>query len=347
MKIVKGDLIQSEAEALVNTINTVGVMGKGIALQFRQAFPEEYYKNYQKACQNDEVKIGQMHVFETGKLTNPRFIINFPTKKHWRGKSKIEDIKAGLQDLINVVQKKHIKSIAIPPLGCGNGGLLWSEVRPLIEMSFAELPDVEVLLFAPDGAPNAEAMKIATKRPGWTVVRASLISLFEIYLLPGYRLSMLEAQKLAYFLQSSGEPLELSFTKDKYGPYTETLHHVLQRMEGHFLRGYGDRSLKAIEPTMMLTPKAASEAECYLRDYSRETVARLESVSRLIEGFEYPHGMELLATVHWVANEYEEAKNNLEKNIEAVHAWSERKKTQFSEREIEIAWKRLKECCYI
>lgn len=346
-KIVKGDLINSEAEALVNTVNTVGVMGKGIALQFRQAFPDEYYKDYQQACKHDEIKIGKMHVFETGKLTNPRFIVNFPTKQHWRGKSKIEDIRAGLDDLINVVRAKNIKSIAIPPLGCGNGGLLWSEVRPLIEKAFAEIPEVEALLYSPDGAPRAEAMKIATKRPPLTVVRAALISLFEIYLLPGFRLSMLEAQKLAYLLQASGEPLNLHFVKDKYGPYTETLQHVLQRIEGHYTRGYGDRTQKAIDPTMVLLPDAASAAEDFLRDSSPETVARLENVFRLIDGFEYPHGMELLSTVHWVAQENAVAAVDVAKNIEAVHAWSERKKAQFSAREIEIAWQRLKDCEYI
>lgn len=347
LKIVKGDLIKSETEALVNTVNTVGVMGKGIALQFRQAFPNKYFQDYQKACQHNEIEIGKMHVYETGSLTNPRFIINFPTKAHWKGKSKIEDIRAGLVDLIRFIREKNIKSISIPPLGCGNGGLLWSDVRPLIEEAFSALSEVEVLLHTPDGAPRPEEMKISTRRPDLTVVRAAMISLFEIYLLPGYSLSILEVQKLAYLLQASGELLGLNFTKEKYGPYAGVLEHVLQKIEGHYTRGYGDRSKKVIEPTMVLLPDAATLAKAYLQNESPETLERLERVFNLIEGFEYPHGMELLSTVHWVAQEDAEAKNNVTKAVEAIHAWSERKRKNFSEREIEIAWQRLKDCSYI
>ncbi len=345
IELVKGNLLEANAEALINTVNTVGVMGKGIALQFRQGFSQDYFKDYQKAAHHGEIKIGKMHVFPTGQLM-PRYLINFPTKRHWRGKSKIEDIKEGLIDLIKVVKNLQIKSIAIPPLGCGNGGLNWKDVRPLIENAFAETPETKVLLYIPSGAPKAEKMKVATKRPNMTAVRAALLLLFDVYLLPGYRLSQLEIQKLAYFLQVSGEPLQLNFVKDKYGPYAEVLNHVLQRIEGHFIRGYGDRTQKIIEPTIFLMPEALEEAQRYLDKNSPETIKNLENVFRLIEGFEYPNGMELLSTVHWVTQENEFAKNDLNKTIELVHRWNDRKKEQFSERDIGIAWTRLKKCNY-
>src|SRR5260370_2421441 len=133
----EGDLLSTDAEALVNTVNTVGVMGKGIALQFKLAFPDNY-SAYEAACKHEEVQIGKMFVFH--RENNPRIIINFPTKRHWKGKSKIEDIKSGLKALIKVVRKDNIKSIAVPPLRCGNGGLDWAEVRPWIEQALLDLP---------------------------------------------------------------------------------------------------------------------------------------------------------------------------------------------------------------
>ncbi|MEJ7710957.1 MAG: macro domain-containing protein [Pyrinomonadaceae bacterium] len=255
-----GNLLEADAEALVNTVNTVGVMGKGIALQFRQGYPENY-EAYRKACAQGEVQPGRMFVFATGTLTNPRYIINFPTKRHWKGKTKIQDVRDGLQALIAEVKAREIKSIAVPPLGCGNGGLDWNEVRPMIETAFAELPDVCVLLFAPDGSPRADKMRIATTRPNMTQGRAALLAVLENYQLPGYRLSVLEVQKLGYFLQAAGEPLKLNYVKDQYGPYAENVHHVLQRIDGHFITGYGDRTQAAAGKSISLRSEAVVEAK--------------------------------------------------------------------------------------
>lgn len=338
---VSGNLLEAEAEALVNTVNTVGVMGKGIALQFRQAFPENY-NFYRKACEHKEMQPGRMLVFVTGKLTNPRYIINFPTKRHWKGKTKIEDIKDGLRDLIEVIKSREINSIAVPPLGCGFGGLQWNVVRPLIEKAFVELPDVRVLLYSPEGAPAADKMMTATKRPNMTAGRAALIAILERYALPGYELSMLEVQKLAYFLQIAGQPLSLNFAKDRYGPNSETVHYVLQRIEGHFIKGYGDRSNKAATASIQVLSDAANEVAEFLRN-DEETQKRIERVTDLIEGFEYPYGLELLATVHWVAQENPAAKENVEIAIQGVHSWSELKRKKFVPEDIRIAWQRLSE----
>lgn len=332
----QGNLLEEEAEALVNTVNCVGVMGKGIALQFKQAFPENF-RQYERACRAGQVQPGRMFTVSTGSLFYPRYIINFPTKGHWKGKSKIEDIKSGLKALIAEVQQLSITSIAIPPLGCGNGGLDWAEVKPLIESAFAELPEVKVVIFEPAGAPEVDKMQVATSKPNMTRSRSLLIRLLELYGIPGYRLTMLEVQKLAYFLQVAGEPLKLRYVKHKYGPYADNLNHVLQRIEGHYIRGYGDRSQEA---EIYVLSEGREAAQAFLE---RETDAneRLEQVSRLITGFETPYGMEMLATVHWVAQENPQAARDAEMAIALVHKWSDRKRQLFKPEHIRKAWQRL------
>jgi len=338
IKLVTGNLLEADAEAIVNTVNTVGVMGKGIALQFKQAYPDNY-EAYRKACSHHEVQPGKMFVFPTGKLVNPKYLINFPIKRHWKGKSRMEDIDSGLRALVEVVGNLGIRSIAIPPLGCGNGGLSWVEVKLRIESAFRGLSGTNVFLFEPQGAPDADDMRVATNRAAMTPGRAALIGLFERYILPGYRLTLLEIQKLAYFLQAAGEPLKLNFAKGKYGPYAETLHHVLQRMEGHFIRGYGDRSRYA---TIRLLSGATDEANSFLQSH-KETVERLNRVAHLIEGFETPYGMELLSTVHWLAQEDTEVRSDSNAAINGFKSWSEHKKQTFHPEHIEVAWTRLRE----
>lgn len=148
----RGNLLEADVDALVNPVNTQGVMGKGLALQFKKAFPDAF-QSYVRACEAGEVVPGKMHVVR--RLMAPRFILNFPTKKHWRNPSKLEYIRDGLDDLVQQVRALEIQSIAVPPLGCGHGGLDWEEVRPLIEAAFVPLPDVRVVLYAPKGAPAA------------------------------------------------------------------------------------------------------------------------------------------------------------------------------------------------
>jgi O-acetyl-ADP-ribose deacetylase (regulator of RNase III) len=335
----QGDLLKADVEALVNTVNCVGAMGKGIALQFRQAYPE-IFAEYARACRNGEVKLGQMFTVSTGKLTDPHYIINFPTKNHWREPSRIDDIRTGLIDLVAEIKRLEIRSIAIPPLGCGNGGLRWSDVRPLIEQALAEVPDIHVLLFAPQAAPEAEKMTVATKKPNMTRGRALVIRLMEMYGLPGYRLTLLEVQKLAYLLQESGLPMKLNYVRHRFGPYAENLNPVLQRIEGHFIRGYGDRTKQT--PGIYIIDKSPEDAHKFLND-DDEAREHLERVARLIEGFETPYGMELLASVHWVVEHENTELNDLGAVIAAVHKWNPRKHRLFSPEHIGVAWKRLRE----
>jgi len=335
----QGDLLDAEVDALVNTVNCVGVMGKGIALQFRQAWPENY-EDYRRACQREEVRPGRMFIHDSGRLVKPRYIINFPTKKHWKGKSRIEDISSGLDALVEEIHARGIRSIALPPLGCGNGGLDWDVVRNLIENKLRGLDDVKVVIYEPAGAPPNREMRVATKEPNMTRGRAALLAVFRKYLVPGYELTMLEIQKLAYFLQVAGEPLRLAFTKEKFGPYAEQLHHVLQRIEGHFIRGYGDRSRDASVEVMS---EAMERAEATLREQFPESLDYADRVESLIEGFETPFGLELLSTVHWAMIEDSEASEDVRAAVRAVHEWNPRKAEIFTARHVELAWQRLRE----
>jgi O-acetyl-ADP-ribose deacetylase (regulator of RNase III) len=337
IKLTQGDILKADTEALVNTVNCFGVMGRGIALQFRKAFPENF-KLYKKACENGEVKPGKMFVYDLNRISNPHFIINFPTKRHWRNKSRFEDIESGLQDLIKIVEWQKIHSIAIPPLGCGLGGLNWSEVHSLITEAFETLPDVTVLLFEPVGAPEATVMVKEKQTPKMTHGRAALLGLMRRYLaaVMDPTVTLLEVHKLMYLMQESGESLRLRYKKAPYGPYAENLRHVLSHIEGHFITGYGDAEDRPDKP-LELKPHAAQDAEIFLSEH-QETQQRFERVAKLIKGFETTYGLELLSTVHWVITK-EEALTE-DDVIEKVHAWNNHKK-MFEPRHIRLAYKRL------
>ncbi len=338
IKLTQGDLLkQDDVDAIVNTVNCVGVMGKGIALQFKNKWPENFTA-YEAACKAGLVRPGHMFVFDSGGLVKPNFIINFPTKDHWRGKSRIEFIRDGLVDLVKEVKRLGIRSLAVPPLGCGNGGLDWKEVRPLIESAFAVLPDVEVRLFEPFGAPDAKSMEVRTERPNMTRGRAAILKVLNTYRTLNYGLSRVEVQKLAYFLQEAGENLKLSFTKNEYGPYSDELRHALNRMEGHFIRGVGDGVVESeIEPDT----QALVDAEAFIQSTGdKQLDDRVARVAQLIDGFQTSYGMELLATVHWVATHDPDVLTPNDA-LKAVGSWNERKRKLMQPSHVQVAWNRL------
>lgn len=349
IEIGEGNLLRSDVDALVNTVNTVGVMGKGVALQFKQAFPENY-KAYRSACDRGEVSLGKMFVWDSGKLGRPRYVINFPTKGHWRSRSRLKDIEAGLVDLVRVIGELDIQSIALPALGCGNGGLSWSSVRPRIEDALGSLP-LRVIVFPPAGAPPATEMPVSTGRPNMTYGRAALLSLVGRYARaamaerfdiarPGA--SLLEIQKLMYMLQESGQPLRLQFAKGRYGPYAENLLKVLEPMEGHFLRGYGDRSaaVLALEPIEVIDG-AEAEANQWLAANRPDVAADVDRVSGLVEGWASAYGMELLATVLFAGRSDPQVADDVACAVRYVQTWNARKRATFPEAHIESAWRHL------
>jgi O-acetyl-ADP-ribose deacetylase (regulator of RNase III) len=327
-----GDILTEDVEALVNTVNCVGIMGRGVALQFKNAFPENF-KSYYMACKRNEVQPGRMFVFETGRLTNPRYIINFPTKRHWRGQSKIEDIEIGLSSLAEEIKDRNILSIAIPPLGSGLGGLQWSKVRPYIEAALKKFGDTRIIVFEPYKSKDTHVVR-TKKVPQMTSGRAALVMLMHCYhsgLLDPF-ITLLEIHKLMYFMQQAGEPLRLTYTKGTYGPYAENLRHVLNAIEGYLVSGYangGDMPNKQLT----LVPGAFEDALISLKDKA-ETKERYEKVCNLVEGFESPFGLELLSTVHWIINN--EKVHDVDEVISKTYEWHDRKK-QYSKRQIAIA----------
>lgn len=328
-----GDMLQEDAEALVNTVNCVGVMGRGIALQFKKTFPENF-KAYVNACKRGEVQPGQMFVFDAGPSKRPRYIINFPTKRHWRDKSRIDDIDIGLKALADTIVKYNICSIAIPPLGSGLGGLDWVNIKPRIEEALHPFSKVQISLYEPTGAPAPIDMVRSSEIPKMTPGRAALIELIRRYLngLPAPFITLLEIHKLMYFMQEAGEPLKLNYTKALYGPYAENLRYVLNTLEGHFICGYGDGGDDP-EKALELLPGATESAAHFLEQHP-DTRARFDKVAELVEGFESSFGLELLSTVHWVITR--DGAKSMGDVIDYTYAWNKRKQ-QFSPGQIELA----------
>lgn len=339
----QGNLLNAPVEALVNTVNTVGIMGKGIALQFKQAYPQ-MFRAYEQACKTGAVQLGKVQVHDLGGLVGgPRWIINFPTKGHWRAGSRMADIEAGLQDLTETIQRLNIRSIAVPPLGCGHGGLDWADVRPLIESALGSLTDVRVLVFAPGNTPDASAMPNRTERPKMTIGQAALIALMDRYLkgLLDPFVSLLEIHKLMYFLQAAGQPLRLQYEAKEFGPYARNLRQVLIRLESHYTQGYGDGKDSPTKPIELL-PGAVDEAQSFLK--ADEAIRqRMDQVTDLIEGYEDPVGLELLSSVHWVMCHNSEARLSAEAAASAVHAWNVRKRRTLKTEHLTKAWQHLKD----
>lgn len=336
----KGNLFSSNAEAYINTVNTVGVMGKGIALQFKERFPENYVA-YRKACKEDQVQIGSMFVTKVEQIQGPKWIINFPTKKHWKGKSKIEFIEKGLEDLINVIIEKDIKSVAMPPLGAGNGGLEWETVKEVIFKKL-ENKKVTVELFEPSFKviPQEKREKV-----NLTKARAIILSLIKKYKVLGFEVTHLEVQKLAYFMQRFGQhDLRLQYKKYKFGPYAYNLQHLLSQLEGSYILGNTKMlDAKALD-SLYLIKERVLDFESYLESNTNEfEKARLDNVKKLIEGFESPFGLELLSTVDWVVNNKEADINDPAELQKVIFEWNSHKATSIKVNHIGVAVNRLKE----
>src|SRR5690242_5588941 len=341
---VAGDLLRQDADALVNTVNTVGIMGKGIALQFKRAWPE-MFRAYEAACKQGEVKLGEMHLWSTGSLTAPRFIINFPTKQHWRSRSRLTDVESGLHDLVRVIDEHGLQSIAIPPLGCGNGGLDWADVEPVIHRILGSVADhVDIRIFAPAGAPDAKSMVNREDPPPLNATRSAMLAVIHAYLQFTFGPpTLVEIQKLAYFLQLSGQDLNMEFKPHIYGPYADALRRALSAMEGHYITGLGDGSARATDAVSIdVMPAAIAQVQEYLAEHP-ETATRISAVMSEIAGFESAYGLELLASVHWVMSHDEAARNNPEITHEAVRKWSQRKSSLFTREHVERAWQSVRD----
>lgn len=349
IRFTQGNLLDADAEALVNTVNTVGVMGKGIALMFKEAYPS-VFEEYAEACKSGEVTVGYMHVVDRGALFNPRFIINFPTKKHWRHPSKMEWITDGLDDLKKVILENSIHSIALPPLGAGNGKLDWSEVRVQIEQILGGLSDVDILVYEPTRQ-YQNVMKKEGKE-NLTPARATIAELIRRYLVLGIDCTVLEVQKLAWFAERMTQQigaenfLKLKFSQNRYGPYAHRLSYLIDSIDGSYL--HCAKRIADSSPTdlVWVEPSRSAKVQLYLDSAAKDASIVIDSTAELIDGFESPLGLELLSTIDWIVN-VDGVKPNLADVRGAIANWpggsgsGRRKSSLFDDRLIEIALDRL------
>lgn len=336
IRYVKGNLLESTAEALVNTVNTVGVMGKGIALQFKESFPENY-RVYRNACQNKEFHIGDMLVVEDSNLeTGRKIIINFPTKIHWKMPSDYSYIQKGLVSLRREIEIRHIRSIAIPPLGSHNGGLDWLVVKRMIEEAFAGL-DCDIMLYEPS---DVIIERLKTERVKLTPARAMLLVMFGDMNKNGEFASVFAAEKVIYFMQRFGakDLFKIDFKPYYYGPYSGgKVAHVLYRMNGSYIKGMGGMENRPFD-YIWLIDGAECEAIEYIDGYKDNRLREIcANTMMFLQGCYSNYTLELLSSVdyllqsvpaleNWRNEEANEVLDTLELEIQR---WSRRKEQMF------------------
>ncbi len=271
---------------------------------FKEAYPDNF-RAYEAACKNGEIRVGKIFAFFRSDMLGPKWIINFPTKVHWKNNSKIEWIIDGLKDLRAFIERENIKSIAIPPLGAGNGKLEWASVREAIERELKSLDGVQVIVYQPTAQYHNVAKTSGVER--LTPARALVVELIRKYSILGLDCTILEVHKLSYFLERSIEisnisnPLNLQFRANKFGPYTQKLTHLLNSLDGSYL--HSGKRLSDASPFDLIwfDEEKKDKLEVYLKaDEVKQFTPALEATCRLIDGFQSPLGMELLATVDWL-----------------------------------------------
>ncbi|MDP3913428.1 MAG: macro domain-containing protein [Bacteroidota bacterium] len=321
-----GNLLDSEAEALVNTVNTVGVMGKGIALQFKNMFPNNF-KLYANACKEKEVKIGKLLVIEEETLLKgKKIIVNFPTKTNWRLPSEYSYIEAGMPQLVRIINEKNIQSIAIPALGSGNGGLDWHKVKVIMEKYLSDLA-CEIYIYEPNVAIQEVMRK---ERVKLTPARAMLLSVLYDLVRNGEFVSEFAAEKIAYFLQrfGAGESFKLDYQPKFYGPYSGKVKHVLYYLNGSYIMGYSSKDKKPFDE-LGLIPDGEIEVNEYLQQ--PENAAHKEIIKKtkkFLSGFYSQFGLELLSTIDFIIQE--KKVSTIEAITKELENWSDRKKTLFT-----------------
>lgn len=332
-----GNILESNADALVNTVNTQGVMGKGIALQFKNAFPVNY-KIYQEACKKNKLKIGDLLVVEdNGLLSGNKIIINFPTKTSWRSPSEYSYIEKGLNELLKVIEKYNIDSIALPPLGSGNGGLDWSIVRKMIEDKFSLLP-ISIYIYEPSSQIQE---KLKSERVPLTDARAMLLYMLYHLVGNGEFVSEFSSEKICYFLQRFGakEYFKLEYKPNFYGPYSGKVKYVINYLNGSYIMGYSSMDKKPFE-ALQLVPDGFEKVDVYIN--SKPELLKIVSETKdFLEGFYSDFALEILSTIDYIS--LEENTFEIEKIKTSLENWSERKRTLFSnERFINITLNHLK-----
>lgn len=349
VKIVIGDILKSNAQTIMNTVNCVGIMGRGIALEFKKRFPL-MYKDYVKHCEDNLIKRGKPYLFK--RLMYP-WIINFPTKDHWRSVSRLEDIDKGLQYLQAHYKEWGITSLAIPPLGCGQGQLDWRVVGPIIYKNIKEL-DIPVELYAPYGTPSEELQpsfldKIAKRgiplhksvypkiSPAWASIVEILRRIEEEPFHPPVGRTIF--QKIAYFATVTGIPTSLHYQRGSYGPYTFALKKQITTLV------YNDL-IREERRGQMFSVHVGPAFDKIKKEYKKHIdmwISNIDKVSDLIMRMDTKQA-EIAATVHFVA---QELKRNCkmqpsEKDVlNAVMQWKQRRRPPLNEKEVAMTVRNL------
>lgn len=280
----------NKVDAITNTVNCVGVMGKGIALEFKNRFPINY-KEYRIKCASKELTIGQSFVYEIPSHLQTKYIINFPTKKHWRNPSKVEYIEQGLDNLTTLIAEYKIKSIAMPALGCGNGNLDWKVVKPIIEEKLSHLKDVNIIVFEPS-IQDKQQTKQESKRPRLTKDRKKLLLLMNEYntSTKGPLLTYIEVNMLSYLLFFENEKMQ--FTLKSNGPFLDEIKNIILLLSTYY-----------IEPIPNLKPNLATQIKILNTNIpSKQEILSDEhylKVKHLIKGFETYNELLVLSVTHW------------------------------------------------
>lgn len=331
---VKGDLLNDSAQALVNTVNTVGVMGKGIALQFKEMFPDNY-TIYRQACKNKLFNIGQLIITECMLLGEKKLIVNFPTKTTWRKPSEYEYIEKGLAELKRQIQLRDISSIAIPPLGSHNGGLDWGRVKQMIIDCLGDI-DCDVRLYEPSDA-IIERMK--AERVKLTPARAMLLDVLCDVVAYEEFISLFTAEKAVYFLQrfGAGKEFNINFVPGYYGPYSGgKIAHVMYYLNGSYIKGMAGMQSKPFEYLWLMD----DTAECVSSYLNRPENVRYKDIANrtkeFLRGFYDYFSLELLSTVDYILNEDQHADirsmlrpEKLEAINNNIAHWNKRKEQKF------------------
>lgn len=344
IKYITGNLLESKAEALVNTVNTIGVMGKGIALQFKKQFPYNA-KIYRKACKDKTFGIGDILVVEDNSLMNgKKIIINFPTKKHWRNPSEYEYIESGLKRLVEIILEKKIKSIAIPPLGAGNGGLNWSKVKSMLIKYLSDI-DCEVHIYEP----NYEVKETLKKeRVKLTPARAMLLAISYDLVRNGEFLSEFSAEKICYFLQRFGaeDIFKLDFKANYYGPYSSKVRHVLYYLNGSYIMGFSQKDKKPFEPLSVLMSTEKEVLEYLSKEEYQRELAIVAETKQFLSGVYDNFALELLSTLDFIIAK--EETTDLEVIKSKLENWNNRKSKQFgNEKFLKFGIKKLTETQFV
>lgn len=335
IRYTQGNILESDATALVNTVNLVGVMGKGIALQFKNQFPHNYTL-YQKACQEKAIGIGRLLVTEDQSVFGTKTIINFPTKKDWRKPSEYSYIEEGLNDLIRVIEEYRITSIAIPPLGAGNGGLIWDKVKEMIESKLSHL-DLAITVYEPT---KHITEKMKAERVKLTPARALMLDVLFDLVRHGEYVSEFSSEKACYFLQRFGaEKLyRLEYAPQYYGPYSGKVRYVLRALNGSYIMGYSDMNKKPFEP-LSLVADSYSDVKSFLEnDPQIKTIS--EKTKSFLSGFYSDFGLELLSSIDFLMCQHGEI--SVDEIYDRLSQWSHRKERIFNDKKyISIAREHL------